>query len=90
MAMQVHSSGIDCFILYKKEEEEESDFNHIWLCSPDQSKLDSCFWDDQYIVCAMNRDRTAHELSFNIIEAMFHQLLSRNRYYFNVHTFISQ
>ena len=40
--------------------------------SPDQSKLDSCFGNNQYIVCAMNSDETAHELSFNIIKAMFH------------------
>ena len=71
-------------------EEEEPDFDHIQLCSPDQSKLDSCFGDDQYIVCAMNRDETAHELSFNIIKAMFHQFIGQNRYYFNVHTFIDQ
>ena len=38
----------------------------------------------------MNRDETAHELSFNIIEAMFHQFIARNKYYFNVYTFIGQ
>ena len=38
----------------------------------------------------MNRDKTAHELSFNIIEVMFHQFIARNRYHFNVHTFIGQ
>ena len=49
------------------KEEEEPDFDHIRFCSPNQSKFDSCFGDDQYVVCAMNRDETAHELSFNII-----------------------
>ena len=38
----------------------------------------------------MNRDEAAHELSFNIIEAIFHQFIARNRYYFNLHTFIGQ
>ena len=38
----------------------------------------------------MNRDTTANELSFNIIEAMFHHFIARNRYYFNVHIFIGQ
>ena len=71
-------------------EKEETDYDHILLCSPDQSKLDSCFRDNQYIVCAMNRDETAHELSSSINEAMFHQFIARTRYYFNVHTFISE
>ena len=38
----------------------------------------------------MNKDETAHELSFNIIEAMFHQFINQNKYYFDVHTFIGQ
>ena len=54
-----------------KEEEEEPDYDHIQVCSPDQSQLDSCFGDDQYTVHAMNRDETAHDLSY-IIEEMFH------------------
>ena len=62
-------------------ENDEPDFDYILLCSPDQPKFDSCFTDDQHIVCAMNRDETAHELSFNIIKAMFHQFIERNRYY---------
>ena len=33
------------------KEEEESYFDHIRLCSPHQCKFDSCFGDDQYIVC---------------------------------------
>ena len=38
----------------------------------------------------MNMDETAHELSFNIIKAMFHHFITRNRYYFDVHTFFGQ
>ena len=38
----------------------------------------------------MNRDETSHELSFNIIKAMFYKFIARNRYYFNVHTFIGE
>ena len=38
----------------------------------------------------MTRDETAHELSFNIIKAIFHRFIVRNRYYFNVHTFSGQ
>ena len=38
----------------------------------------------------MNRNETAHEPSFNIIETMFHKLIARDRYYFHVHTFIGQ
>ena len=77
------------FLHLLSKEEEEPDFDHI-CCSPNQVKLDSCFGDDQYIVCGMKRDETAHELFFNIIEAMFHQFIARNRYYFNIHTFIGQ
>ena len=55
--------------------EEEPDFDHIQLCSPDKSKLDSCFGDDQYIAYAMSKDETAYELSFSIIKAMFHQFI---------------
>ena len=68
----------------------EPDFGHIQRCSPVQPKLDSCFGDDQYNLCAMNRDVTAHGLLFNIIEAMFHQFITWNMYHFNVHTFIGQ
>ena len=57
------------------KEEEEPDFDHIGLCYPDQSKLASCFGDDQCIVCEMKRDETAHELSCNIIEVMFHKFI---------------
>ena len=46
-------------LLHPSSSEEEPDFDHIRLCSPDKSKLESCFEDDQYIVCAMNRDETA-------------------------------
>ena len=35
--------------------EEEPDFDHIQLCSSDQSKLDFCFEDDKYIVCTIKR-----------------------------------
>ena len=56
--------------------EEEPGFNHIRLCSPVQSKLDSCFGDNQYILCAFNRDETALELFFHIIEAMLITSLS--------------
>ena len=58
---------------------KEADFDHIRLCSPDKSKLDSHY---QYIICAMNRVERAHEWSFNIIEAMFHLFISLNRYFF--------
>ena len=88
MAMQQNSLGIR--LLYLLSRKEQPDFNYIQLCSPDQSKFDSCFGDDQYIVCAMNRDGTAHELSFNIMVTMFHQFIAQNRHYFNVHTFIGQ
>ena len=80
------SSGLGCFILSQKRKK-----NLILITfdfAPDQSKLDSCFGDDHYIVCAMNRDETAHKLSFNIIEELFHHFIARNWYYFNVHAFI--
>ena len=66
--------------------EEESDLDYIRFCPTNQSKLDSCFWDDQYIACVINRDDAAHELSYYIIEAMFHHFIERNRYYFAVYT----
>ena len=68
--------------------EEEHDFDHIRLCSLDQSKLDLCSGDDQYIVYAMNRDETTHELTLNITEAIFHHLIITNRYIFDVHRFM--
>ena len=43
---------------------------------------------DQYILCAMNGVERAHESFFNIIEAIFHQFITKNRSYFNNHTFI--
>ena len=58
-------------------EEKDSDFDHIQLCSPDQFKLDTCSEDEQYIVCSMNRDETAHALSFNIIKSMMFTSLTR-------------
>ena len=36
----------------------------------------------------MNGNVTTHELSFDIIKAMFHQFIAQNRYYFNAHTCI--
>ena len=69
-------------------EKEEPDFDHIWLCSPYQSKLDFCFGDDQYIACAINRDETARKLCFSIMKVMIHQFIARNRYCFNVYIFI--
>ena len=77
-------------LLHSSSREEEPDFDHICICSPNQSKLDSCFGDNQYIVCSMNRDETSHEVSFNIIVAMFHHFIAQNIYYFNVCTFIVQ
>ena len=77
-------------LLHLSLSEEELDFDHIQLCSPDPSKLDSCFGDNQYIVCAMNRNGTAHNLSCNIIVAMFHHFIAQNMYYFNVHSFIGK
>ena len=85
-AMQQNSSGIGCFKPSSRNE-ERPDFDHIQLCSPDQSKLDSCFGDDQYTVWTKNRDEIVHELSFNIIEAMFHCFIAQNRYFFDVCTF---
>ena len=38
----------------------------------------------------MSRDVTAEELSFIIIEAMFHQFITKNKYYLNVNTFVGQ
>ena len=35
-------------------------------------------------------DETAHDLSFNIIESMLHQLIVSYRYVFNIYTFICQ
>ena len=35
-------------------------------------------------------DDIAHDLSFTIIEAMFHHFIARNKYYFDDHTFIGQ
>ena len=45
---------------------------------------------NQNIVHAMDQDEMTHELSFIIIEAIFHHLIARNKYYFNVHTIIDQ
>ena len=80
---RVFSSEIGCFILYQEKK-------NLILITFDQYKLDFCFGDDQFIVCAMNGDKRAHELSFNIIEAMFHHFIAQNSYYFNVYTLIGQ
>ena len=56
-------------LLHPSSREEEPDFDHINLCN-----------DDQYIVHAMNRDEMVHELFNDIIEAMFHHFIARNRY----------
>ena len=42
-----------------------------------------------YCMCN-DRDEAAHELSFNLIETIFHQFVAKNRYHFNVHAFICQ
>ena len=86
--MQQNSSGIGCFTLLSRE--EKHDFDHIKLGFSDQSKLDSCFDSHRYILCAMNIDKTAHELSYEIIEAVFCNFIDTNRHYFAVHTFIDQ
>ena len=39
---------------------------------------------------AMNQDEAAHERFYDIIEAIFHFFIVRNKYYFAVHTFMSQ
>ena len=38
----------------------------------------------------MNRDKVAKILSYEIFEAMCHYLISRDKYYINVHTLIDQ
>ena len=58
-------------LLHLLSREEEPDFDHIWHCSLDQSKLDYCFGDDQCIVCAMKRDETAHELNLKTMKQCF-------------------
>ena len=59
-------------MLHPLSTEEEPDYDPICLCSPDQYKVDSCVGDNQYIVCTINRDEIAHEMLFNINEAMFY------------------
>ena len=40
--------------------------------------------------CMNNEDEAAYEWSFSITEAMFHHFIAKNKYCFNIHTFIDQ
>ena len=64
--------------------EKDSIFDHKRCCSPDWSKFDSCFWDDHYILCTINRNKTVKVLSYKMLEGMFHHFIARNNFYFDV------
>ena len=70
---KIHQEYFASFLIKRKE----PNLDDIQLCSPDQSKSNSCFGNDQYTVCAMNKNETTHKLSFTISSMFIHLLINK-------------